>query len=414
MAILSMILNGHLRTASASVRCENLEITTPVINEVINTDMKSKSNSFSVDEFKKTLEQKELEQIKESNSISQLLRSNTHHFWTWALERQGTLVGFQKEIMSFTGTIMGDAHLGNMHPVKDINHNFLVWKNIDLDDSGVGSFAFDFLHLGLSIKSINKEIKTKEMTEAYLMGLKQQDFDAPKSIRKYMEISMADYEKMRQSYVDRKTKNNQITLKKDEILEFQSDTAGISKNELSKIIKNNFDEAVKVLDLVILKRDRGGSVNLRRIWALLEFADGSQHIFEIKELAISSLEYYQPQSEIEENFSHNREYFGYSEKDLKLIEFANTHFIMREKKITLFDVPYDQKNKDEEKFLDDLATWGSYNLGFWQAKQVNSPNYTNYLNDNRENFVDLIKSLRKEYLKVLTGELENDKSKKRN
>jgi hypothetical protein len=83
---------------------------------------------------------------------------------------------------------------------------------------------------------------------------------------------------------------------------------------------------------------------------------------------------------------------------LPIVQFDNAKFIIREKKITLFDVPYDPKSKEDEKYLEDLAEWGSYNLGKWHAGQANSQAYTQAVNANSEVFLDLVKKLRKEYL----------------
>lgn len=352
-------------------------------------------------------EQNELQQVKDSKNLSQLLRSNAPHFWTWAKQRMNSLNSLERQLVSFSGIIMGDSHLGNMHPTLDPETGRMIWKNIDLDDSGVGSFAYDFLHFVLSVKVINKDLKIRDQLDAYKKGLNGENFEPPKSIRKLLDISAKEYEEMRSAYVTRKTETGKIKLKKGEVIKFDSKTAGITREDLEKIIKQNLGEKIEVLDLALLPKDRGGSAGKRRIWALLNI-EGKQHIFEIKELDHSGLEYFDNQLEIEDNFIQNRNYFGYKEKDLPIVQFDNANFIIREKKITLFDVPYDPKTKEDEKFLEDLAAWGSYNLGKWHAGQANSQAYTQAVNANSEVFLDLVKKLRKEYLKIVLGVYSDD------
>lgn len=364
------------------------------------------TNGASID--MNTGDQNKLLQVDESKDISQLLRSNVQHFWTWAKQIAPRQKQFENDFTSPTGIIMGDAHLGNMHPSIDSKTHIMTWKNIDLDDSGIGSFVLDFTHLVLSVKVISKELKIHDMVDAYIKGLNNQAYKLPKSIHKYMNISSEEYEKMRKTYVLNKTKQAKFILKKNAILNFDSSIAGIEKFALEKIIKKNLGEKYSILDLALISKDRGGSAGKKRIWALLQ-AENELHIFELKELDPSGLGFFQSQLPIEQNFVQNRNYFGYDEQDLPIVQFHNTYFILREKKITLFDVPYNPKTEDDANFLEDLAIWGSYNLGKWHTGQTNSLIYTQAINAKSTEFLVLIKELQKEYRKLVTETFNQNK-----
>jgi hypothetical protein len=348
------------------------------------------------------VEKIELQQVSQSKNLSQLLRSNSSHFWNWAKTVRANSQSFAKSLIDFNGIIMGDSHLGNMHPTLDTRLKKLIWKNVDLDDAGTGSYAFDFLHFVLSVKVVSKEIHVSDMVDAYKDGLTSKEFKPKKTVQKLTAITAKEYEKMRQEYVERKTNNGKIKLKPDEIIAFNAETAGITRQHLQTIIKKQFGDKTETLDLAMIPKSRGGSAGLRRIWALL-LIDGKQHIFEIKELGTSGLENYDIQDALTINFAKTRTYFDYTEKELGLVEFGGGSFVIREKKITLFDVPYKLESKEDEKFLEALGDWGAYLLGQWHSGQSNSQTYTTTIMNNQDGFLLFIKQLRKDYLKIVTG-----------
>lgn len=387
--VLSLVLTTSLYTLSTyGLKCDEVELF-------------DEANTNSL-EIGKVVEKLELQQVSHSKNLSQLLRSNAPHFWSWAKSIKAKSDHFAKTIIGFNGIIMGDSHLGNMHPTMDTRLKKLIWKNVDLDDAGVGSYAFDFLHFVLSVKVVNKDIHVRDMVDSYIAGLNGKDFKPAKSIRKLTKLSNDEYEEIRIEYVKRKTKDGKIKLKPDEIVAFDAEKAGTTRDQLQKIIKSNFGEATEILDLAMILKLRGGSVGMRRIWALL-LIDSKQHIYEIKELGESGLENYDGQEPLELNFAQNRTYFGYTEKELPLVDFGNSHFIIREKKLTLFDVPSKFEDKEDEAFLEDLGNWGSYLLGQWHSGQTNSQAYAVAINNNQDGFLLFIKQLRKDYLKILTG-----------
>lgn len=375
-----------------------------------------------------------LEQVEKSKNLSQLARSNAYHFWRWAKIMVNNLPSFGKNktelikgMTSFEGIVMGDAHLGNIHKVFDYVKGKLKWKNIDLDDAGRGSYFFDFLHLVLTVKVVGaNNIKTEDMIKAYHAGLNGNDMKVPDSIKEFTGLSLKKFEKKRKEYVEKKTTEDGKFKLSSELIEF--DAALIKakgREEVESILKEHLGGSIKVLDLALVVQERGGGsvrnvqtplgeevVSNKRIWALLEI-EGQRHIYEIKEKGESGLNGYQKQESIVENFNHSRDFFGYSEKELFLVQIGETIYYVREKKITLFDVPYDQKNNKEVQFLHDLGFWGAYQLGLLHRGNANGVEYAEFIKENKKAFSDLIKDFRKEYQDILENALEEKEKNKK-
>ncbi len=381
-----------------------------------------------------------LQQLEKSRNLSQLFRSNASQFWSWVAWIQHPMKAqkdlrltskrrnhmfqtnkssFSREIIRFEGQIMGDAHLGNIHKVPDIKSKEMKTKNIDLDDGGIGPYFYDFFHFVLSLKVINnKDIKIKNLIQAYLSGLSGRPMKTPQSIEDKTNLAMKDYEILRRNYVERKTSNGKILLKDNEIIAFDPQLIKIDKSEIESTIQSHFGSDVKILDLVIIVKDRGGgmthqtsevpessnheteALTSRRFWMLLEIK-GHQHIYEIKEKQESGLVNYKKQGDLFESFHLSREFFDYTEKELFLTSLGQSYFYIREKKLTLFDVPYKQKTEAEKQFLIDLGNWGAYHLGQWHAQNKNGAEYYNFIQKNEVDFKELLKHLKDEYLFIL-------------
>lgn len=374
-----------------------------------------------------------LEQVEKSKSLSQLIRSNAYHFWRWAKMKSNEFQGsvkkkteFIKKLISFEGIVMGDAHLGNIHKIFDYIKGKLKWKNIDLDDAGKGSYLFDFVHLVLSVKVVGSHnISTTDMVKAYTLGLKGKDMKVPDSIKEFTGLSSQEFEAKRAAYVKKKiTEDGKFKLSK-ELIEFDPKLIGAkSRTEVESVLKDNLGDSIIILDLALVVQERGGGtvsgenplaegeVANKRIWALLEI-EGKKHIYEIKENGEPGLNGYQKQENAIDNFNHSRDFFGYSDKELFLVKIGDTIYYVREKKITLFDVPYDQKNKKEIKFLRDLGNWGAYQLGLMHRENPNAAEYTELVTDNPELFIEVVKDLRKDYQKIPEGILKEKKKNKK-
>lgn len=378
--------------SNAQNTCQNL-----FLDDILNS--KSQSQNVPTIHFEGT-----------NHSLSKTLRSNAPFFWNFfkkmneslnngTIKIKGVSQKFINKISSFTGIIVGDAHLGNIHLLPHLFKKFkeMLVKNIDLDDGGIGNYIYDFIHLALSIKSISKEVDLDSIIEGYLKGLKGDEIEPPKFIQKFLEMSNKDYEILREEHVNKKVNNDQF-IKSDELKDFDNNELKLSKTnvirQITFALKLSYPKDFEILDLALLPVTSGGSAHTgsgdaislgtTRIWALIKI-EGKNHIFELKpqsnEPAVSQM--------MDQNYSREmlweklREFFGYINSDLALLELNQQIYYLREKKVTLFDVPYTLKSKKDLKRLKELSYWGAYHLGRWHRQNENGKEYSDFLNKSK-------------------------------
>ena len=108
-------------------------------------------------------------QVELSKNVSQLLRSNADHIWSY--NRDPRVLG---DLVNYTdpyGTISGDPHLGNMSviPVQTKSgQNVMRFLNVDFDDGGKGPFALEYARFVLVAKASSKDIRAKDLFNAIL------------------------------------------------------------------------------------------------------------------------------------------------------------------------------------------------------------------------------------------------------
>ncbi len=347
----------------------------------------------------------QLTQVKAKSTLSKILRSNAPFFWAFfkkidiALNDGSTQIKdvpkkFIKKLTSFLGIVMGDAHLGNIHVVPSSkNRNRLETKNIDGDDAGFGKLIYDFVHLVASIKSINKEVDLDLLINSYLKGLSGEVVEPPKFIQKLLKLKPEEFEKMREEKVAKKVVNDKFKLSED-LHAFNEKVVNNSRENINRIIIDVLQFSYKdceILDLALLPVTSGGSANTNtgtasnsgttRIWVLVKI-ENKNHIFEIKPMPEPGVNHFmeQPFKRLE-IWQKAREFFDYADSDLAPLDIGGNPYYFREKKVTLFDVPYDQLEPKDLKRLKDLSEWGAYHLGQWHAKNEVGQEYSNFVND---------------------------------
>ncbi len=141
-----------------------------------------------------TAEIGEFEQIEESKDLSQLVRSNTVHYWT-AMRGQVNLAGL-KRYLDFQGMLAGDPHAGNFGvlPLRSGDGvRKMRYVNIDFDDAGRGPFVLDFIRFVIASKATDKEVKRRPQEKAYLKGLAGEEIDPPKKVRELLHMPVSEY-----------------------------------------------------------------------------------------------------------------------------------------------------------------------------------------------------------------------------
>ena len=111
-------------------------------------------------------------QVDDSKNISQLIRSNSNHYWNF-MKKDADLSPLKK-YLKFEGFVTGDPHLGNfaVMPVKKTNgKRDFAFLDIDFDDAGAAPLVLDFTRLMVALKAVSKDIKAEEIVQAYVSGL---------------------------------------------------------------------------------------------------------------------------------------------------------------------------------------------------------------------------------------------------
>ena len=339
--------------------------------------------------------QGQFDQVSASRDLSQLIRSNTHQYWTY-VKHQADLSGLNR-YLPFEGMLAGDPHMGNFSilPLKRVGgSNRMRFVNVDFDDAGRGPFILDIVRYLIAAKSLGRKIRKRPLERGYLSGLAGKELDPPKKISALLAMTVADYDEMVARYADRKSAQNRFKFKDGEIEPY---TAKISRSTIERLFA-----AEKVLDLAIRPEDRGGSVNQLRIWVLVE-GRKSRRIMELKQYSKSALGNYRDQPPVRDWLNEVRRTFwpGLDGSAYDLVDLPGGGlFWLREKHVSLVDVPYSSKKSSEIAFLDELAIYDANVLGLAHGRQPGAAPYRAIVEKDAEAFHDAIKPVVKAYLEL--------------
>ena len=217
------------------------------------------------------------QQIADSKDLSQLVRSNTVHYWA-TMKNQIDLTGLHP-YFGYEGTLAGDPHAGNFAalPLLAIDGSRRMrYVNVDFDDAGRGPFVLDFIRFVVASKATDKEVKRRPLEEAYIKGLAGKEIDPPKKVRELLEMPVSDYDAMATEYLRKRSSEKGFIFKEGEIQPF---TAKIDRTSVERL----FPKA-KVVDIGIRPLERGGSAGDLRIWALVEAGDARRRLMELSNM----------------------------------------------------------------------------------------------------------------------------------
>jgi hypothetical protein len=275
-----------------------------------------------------------LEQMKESKSLSQLIRSNTKNYWSW-MKREVPSNPDIQEWLGFEGTILGDPHLGNFGVSLVVSKSGatqeLRFVPIDFDDVGEGPFVLDLARYVVATEAITSDIKKQDIVDAYVDGLShpfQVLTNPTKEVKQALRLKIAEYFHQLEGKIEKNLKKdgNEFDWKTGDLEPY---SGVISKEDIEDKISG-----VEVLSLAHKVIDRGGSKDAERIWVLVQFKQsGRKTIFELKQWQVPGLTEYQTQP----NFAQVlRDAYTYFWPDLEsstysLLSFDGNPYWLREK-----------------------------------------------------------------------------------
>jgi hypothetical protein len=223
----------------------------------------------------------------------------------------------------------------------------------------------------------------------------------PKKIKHLLEMSVSDYDDMASEYVRKDSTEHGFKLKDGAI---QAYNASIGRATIESVFTNEI-----VIDLAIRPRARGGSANDLRIWVLVEDRTHLRRIMELKQYDQPATAYYQSQPSIQCWLREVRQVFwpGLDGSAYDLVNFAGGGWYwIREKRVSLFDVPYSsEKNKDID-FLVDLAAYDAYQLGLVHGRQNESTAYCEAIDRDHDAFHLATEAVEKTYLEAAQRALD--------
>lgn len=367
-----------------------------------------------------------------SKSVSQFVRDNANDYaFQFNRFSQSALTTMSPSLQSVfleKGLIVGDNHPGNWVVVK-INDS-LKFEIFDLKDAGKGLLISDINRVILSTVAVAKDNKivdakhdaiTRTLLEAYSLGLRGEA--APRAnqwLQNKLEITEADYLEAVAKDLKSKTKNGAF---KDKPGVLQKIAEGPERTQILKLIEPSIKEYaktrdVKILDVATRPRTRGGSVDLKRYWALLEY-NGEREIVEFKEVPTPAAKAGgDVQLSTALRFKALYEVY-WKELDLsknQIVVLDGVEYMLRQRKVTVGPtVPYQQKTIDDYENLMALAKLVAYQTGIAHGRQLHiEAEYSWLFERELAELVNALKEFNKQYLKELPGRVRAIRSEVEN
>ena len=303
-----------------------------------------------------------------------------------------------KPYLSYQGMLAGDPHAGNFGvlPLRSVDGTRKMrYVNVDFDDAGHGPFVLDFIRFVIASKATDNEIKRRPQEKAYLKGLSGKEIDPPKKVHELLHMPVSEYDALATEYLRKRSSDKGFIFKADEIEPY---TAKIDRASIEGVFQR-----AKVVDIGIRPLARGGSAGDLRIWVLIEAADSGRKIMELKQYEEPATAKYQPQPAPQQRLKEIRLAFwpDLDGSDYDLVELSGGGlFWVREKRVSLIDVPYSSKEAKKLDFLDELEIYDANQLGLAHGRQSDAHRYHAAIKADPEAFHQASEPIEKAYLDI--------------
>lgn len=336
----------------------------------------------------------EFDQVSDSKNLSQLIRSNAPEYWAY-MKNHADLQPL-KPYLSFEGAVAGDPHLGNFGPIPVMTNQGtreMRFVDIDFDDAGRAPFVLDFIRYVAAIKAQCKPMKSEDLQENYLLGLAGKTIPPPKQVKDFLDMKVSDYDKQAGQYCAKHCMDQGFKFKPGEIDHYDGK---IKRPAIEKLFPGE-----EVFALAKRVESRGGSSDEIRLWVLVGGPHSRQRIMELKQYAKPGTASYQEQPAVKEWLSEIRQAFwpGLTGVDYDLITIAGEGlFWIREKRVSLINVPYSSEKKHEVDFVMHLAAFDANLMGLAHGRQAQAAGYSAAIHRDTKEFHQAIKQVEKAYL----------------
>lgn len=344
----------------------------------------------------------EFHQVSDSKNLSQLIRSNAPEYWAYM--RKHADLQPVKPYLSFEGAVAGDPHLGNFGPIPVMTNQRtreMRFVNIDFDDAGRAPFVLDFIRYVAAIKAQCKQMKSEVLQESYLLGLAGKAISPPKQVQDLLDMKVSDYDAQAGHYCAKHCVDQGFKFKPGEIEHYDGE---IRSGDIDKLFPGE-----QVLGVAKRVESRGGSSDDIRLWILVGGPHSRQRIMELKQYAKPGTASYQDQPPVREWLSEIRQAFwpGLTGADYDLVTIAGSGlFWIREKRVSLIDIPYSSEKKHEVDFVMGLAAYDANLLGLAHGSQAQSAGYRAASHRDTSEFHTATKEVQKAYLECARAAFE--------
>lgn len=347
-----------------------------------------------------------------SGNKSQYQRDNTRHYWKYNQEKAPVHPLIQ-QLLRYTGYIIGDAHMGNF--IFSNLQKKMQYFIADIKDAGQAPFILDINRLMLTTDTVlmaNGEKTSQEVYEkiydAYVEGLKGIQRPLHKKLIEDFSVTYDTYNADVQAYVLGQMKKKKELFKKKE-----GKVEALSEAELALVqtdIINSVHKAypdAEVLDTARRPRERGGSKDLLRYWALIKEKDGNFNIVEFKEIGDPATAQYGPQESAQSVYEQIMKIY-WPERDsiYQITSLNGQSFWMRPKKVDVISVPYKLKKKKDVKYTLALAMRAANYMGINHGKQLADLTYTNQLQNNKNEMISALIKFNSDYNQELFSQVD--------
>lgn len=346
----------------------------------------------------------EFNQVSDSKNLSELIRSNAPEYWAY-MKKHADLRPL-KPYLGFEGAVAGDPHLGNFGPIPVMTKQGsreMRFVNIDFDDAGHAPFVLDFVRYVAAIKAQCKPMKGEVLQENYLLGLAGKGIAPPKQVQDFLEMRVSDYDKQAGEYCEKHCLDQGFKFKEGEIEHYNGK---IKPPSIAQLFPGE-----QVLGIAKRIEERGGSSGEIRLWVLVGGPHSRQRIMELKQYATPGTAGYQKQPPVKEWLSEIRQAFwpGLTGADYDLVTIEGGGlFWIREKRVSLIDVPYSSEKQHEVEFVMGLAAFDANVLGMAHGRQAQSPAYAAAIHRDPAAFHQATKDVERAYLESAKEAFKKD------
>lgn len=336
----------------------------------------------------------EFDQVSDSKNLSQLIRSNAPEYWAYM--KNDANLRLLKPYLTFEGAVAGDPHLGNFGPIPVMTNQGsreMRFVNIDFDDSGNAPFVLDYVRYIAAIKAQCKPMKSQILQENYVLGLKGKQIPPPKQVQYFLEMKVSDYDEQAAQYCEKHCSDQGFQFKSGEIEHYSGD---IKRAAIDKLFPGE-----QVLCVAKRVEARGGSFGDIRIWVLVGGPHSRQRIMELKQHATPATARYQKQPPVKQWLAEIREAFwpGLTGVDYDLVTIEGGGlFWIREKRVSLINVPYSSEKKHDIEFVMTLANYDANLLGLAHGSQAQGAGYLAAIHSDSDRFHQATKEVERAYL----------------